>query len=265
MAFQSGPFGYTGTIDELSAYRMRGVDRIVVRKKSGVSKERIATDDQFSNTRDLNQEWKACTMAMSAVRIAVNDDIHLGDYNYTGSLVKICKAVQERDTIHQKGERSVLFSANPFLLEGFIFNKYTLFDNVLRNTPECTVDRETGTALVKIPELIPGQTLRNPAKHAMFCLHIVLGVVPDIVLDDTAKVFKPAHAVQTHKTGMSTPWYTTQKGAPAQDITIAFPGWENKPGLSLVLTAGIRFGQPVSATEVNYTKYANAYKILKVV
>lgn len=264
MAFQSGPFGYIGTIDDLSAYRMRGVDRIVVRKKSGVSKERIQNDYRYSRTRDSNQEWKACTMGMRAVRSAVNSG-HIGDYNYTGDIVRVCKAVQVRETVHQKGQRSVLFSTSPFLLEGFIFNKYTKFNDVLRNTPECTVNRETGTALVKIPELVPGESLRNPLKQAMFCIHIILGAVPDIVFNDTDKVFKPAHTVQTHKINISTPWYTTQKGAPEQDMTIALPNWENKPGLSLVLTAGIRFGQPVSATEVEYTKYANAYKILKVV
>lgn len=265
MAFQSGPFGYTGTIDELSAYRMRGMDRIVVRRKSRISKERIRNDDRFSNTRDLNQEWKACTMAMRAVRYAVKDIDQLGDHNYTGTLMKICKEIQLRETVHGKGERAILFSAFPFLLEGFSFNKQHTFDTVLRHPLEFAVSRETGSAMVKIPAVIPGINLLNPFKQSMFCIHIVLGAVPDILFDDSAKQFKPAGEPHTRKNSVVSPWFTTGSGAAAQEFSLTLPAWENKEGYSLVLTAGIRFGQPFNPETVNDTKYANAFKILKVV
>ncbi|MBL7746061.1 MAG: hypothetical protein JNM19_01430, partial [Chitinophagaceae bacterium] len=66
----NGP-GYTGSLGDLSAYRMQGVDRIVLRTKGGASRDRIRTHPNFVRTRENNQEWKACTMASRMVNMAL--------------------------------------------------------------------------------------------------------------------------------------------------------------------------------------------------
>lgn len=266
MAFQSGPFGYTGTIDELTAYRMRGVDRIVVRKKAIISRERFKKDPAFERTRQINHEWKACTMAMRAIRTPLTRSIaQLGDYNFTGALTGVCKAIQLREKVHAKGKRGVLISESPFLLEGFSFNKYTRFDQLLDHPLHYSVSRETGTAHVQLPEIVPGMNLKNPLKQPLFRFCFVLASVPDIIFNEDTKLFQPASIAAGQHQVVCTDWYTTQKGAPPRDLNCRVELPENTPGINLVLTAGIQFAQPVSHSEVNLTRYANAHKILKVV
>ena len=60
MPFLEGPFAFTGKLDMLSAYRMRGVDKIVVRRKGGPSREKIKTGASFANTRRTMSEFGGC-------------------------------------------------------------------------------------------------------------------------------------------------------------------------------------------------------------
>ncbi len=51
MAKLEEDFQFTGRIGNLSSYKMRGVDGIVVRKKGGPSKEQFETSPKLQRTR----------------------------------------------------------------------------------------------------------------------------------------------------------------------------------------------------------------------
>jgi hypothetical protein len=57
MATIYGLPGYTGSLGELSAYRLRGTDRIIIRRKSGPSKKQIKQNHRFEMTRRSNENW----------------------------------------------------------------------------------------------------------------------------------------------------------------------------------------------------------------
>jgi hypothetical protein len=82
MPFLEGPFAFTGKLDMLSAYRMRGVDKIVVRRKGGPSREKIKTGASFANTRRTMSEFGGCSRHGSYVRMAMLQIRHLSDYNF---------------------------------------------------------------------------------------------------------------------------------------------------------------------------------------
>ncbi len=69
MAIQEGYSGFTGSMGVISAYRMRGYDKIIMRGKGGASKRKIKTSPDFETTRNLNSEWKAVTRASAEIRI----------------------------------------------------------------------------------------------------------------------------------------------------------------------------------------------------
>lgn len=113
---------------------MRGVDKIIVRKKGGASKERIRTEKSFRRTRENNAEFSGRARGVSYVRKALAPVRILADYNFVGNINKVLKYVQDRDVQSKRGERNILVSAHGALLEGFSLNRYIMFDSVIRTT-----------------------------------------------------------------------------------------------------------------------------------
>lgn len=266
MASLAKGLGYTGSLGSISAYRMQGVDRIVVRTKGGASREKIRTHPAFEHTRENNQEWKACTSAARMVNYAMFPVKKLADHNYAGALTAVCKSIQLDERVNRKGERGVPFSQSLYKLEGFGLNKYNVFDSILRHPLQYEIDRSAGTATVQLPAIMPGINLHNPRKQAMFRFVFTLGMLSDIVFQPGIKDYKPVTEINPHSYAeVSTPWYAFETGCDAQQLLLSVKNWQAQPHISLVLAAGVEFGQPVSNTEVKFTKYAGAAKVLKVV
>ncbi len=262
MAFLAEGPGYTGTIGTLSHYRMRGVDRIVVRRKSGPSREKIQTEPCFERLRENNQEWKACTMAAKLINTCMAPLKILADYNYTGPLAGVCKSIQLDETIHETGKRGVLFSQYAYKLEGFGFNKYNYFDSILRHPLQYTIARSTGTATVQLPAIQPGFNLNNPRKQALYRFVFALGILSDVFFREDKKMFMPVADI-TGKTEVNTRWYSWQENCEAQQLSLSLNNWKDLEKVSLLLGAGIEFGQPGINNNVISTKYAGAAKLLK--
>ena len=110
MPFLEGPFAFTGKLDMLSAYRMRGVDGIVVRRKGGPSREKIKTDPSFKNTRYTMSEFGGCSRLGSYVRLAMHDLKQLSDYNFGSDINSIMRQVQLRDGTGEWGRRKITLS-----------------------------------------------------------------------------------------------------------------------------------------------------------
>lgn len=266
MATLAGGLAYTGSLGSLSAYRMQGVDRIVIRTKGGASREKIRNHPDFERTRENNQEWKACTMATRMVREAILPIRQLADYNYAGPLTAVCKSIQKDESTSENGKRAVLFSQSRHKLEGFGLNKYTSFDSILSHPLQYEIDRPGGTATIQVPEIIPGINLQNPRKQAMFRFIFTLARLSDIVFREDRKEFMPVTNFHPNSFKVEyTPWYTYEGGCKAQAVSLSLNNWQEQPDMSLLFAAGVDFGQPVSATEVKTTKYAGAAKVLKLV
>lgn len=266
MAFLANGPGYTGSLGDLSAYRMQGVDRIVVRRKGGPSRNKIRSHPNFERTRENNQEWKACTIATRTVGFAIAPVKPLADHNYSGALTGLCKSIQVDDSVSLRGERGVLFSQSLYKLEGFGLNKYHVFDGIMRHPLEYEMDRQAGTEAVQLPAILPGINLYNPRKQAMFRFVFTLGMLPDIVFEQDRKEYKPVAEIAPNSYAVGyTPWCAFEAGCNEQEVMLSIESWQAVPGVSLILAAGVEFGQPLNSTEVKPTKYAGAAKVLKLV
>jgi hypothetical protein len=263
MAILKGVLAYTGSMGGLSAYRMRGVDHIVLREKGGPRKVQVKNHPNFDLTRRNNEEWKACMSAVSSVNLSLHGTRHLADYNYTGALSSVCKSIQADDGLREKGRRAILFSQSPYKLEGFGLNKYNPFDTVLKHPLQYELDAATGTALVELPDIIPGIHLINPMKQPFYRIVFVLGCIADIIYDEQRKMYRPVTNVANGRNLARTDWYTSKEKCGAQPLSLALNNWQLQAGVSLILSAGVEFGQPLQGGEIQFTKYAGAAKILK--
>jgi len=266
MAELTGLPAYTGSIGGLSAYRLRGTGKIVLRQKGGPTKRQVKTSGQYANTRKRNDEWKGCMQGVKLFNRAIQDIRHLADYNSTGTLSKLCRSVQDDDTTPGSfGTRGVLFSQHGYKLEGYGVNMYHPFDTVLRYPLQYAIDKQQGTAIIELPDIIPGIHLTNPMKQPFYRLVFVLGAVADMVYEKERKMYRPVANVVNQRSGTQTDWCLSTETTTAKTIALTINDWKMKKGVSLVLSAGVEYGQPVTGGVMKFTKYAGAGKVLGVV
>ena len=153
MAILTGGLPITGSLQGLTAYKMRGSDKTVVRSKGGATKKQIQKLASFEPTRNLNTEWKGVTAAAGSLRRGLNALKSLADFNISGPLNALVKKIQVLDSINPKGQRSILLSQYPDYISSFNYNRQTIFDSIIRQPLTVNLDKTTGIADVEVPAL----------------------------------------------------------------------------------------------------------------
>jgi hypothetical protein len=257
----------TGSLGNLSFYKMRGVDKIVVRKKGGAPREYVKKSPTFKVPRLYMREFGGCSKMGKEVRFMMHPVRALSDYNFSGFINKALKIVQKQDGTGELGQRSIALSKYPGLLAGFQLNKATTFDSVLRTPLTYTLDRNTLSARVNIPALLRDINFHPNNRHARFCIDVSLGIVPDFTFDPLEGAYKPSawYTTMFAPQSVSSPWYPALKGSPATSLEITLtdqvPADES---YSLMLTVGVRYGSPMEDDVVKDVKRAGVAKVIAV-
>ena len=254
---------FTGSISNLSDYKMRGSDKIILRSKGGPSKKTIKNHPNFDMTRRYNAEFGGRAKATWWVHNALRPILSLADYNIAGPLNALVKPIQGLDITSELGRRSIHFTKLPGLLQGFQLNQRNPFDQIVRNPVTCFLSKKDCTAQIEIPALIPGINLFVPGKFPFFSISVVLGVLPD--LDFDPRGYKPEGNYDLIGTASEdTAWHLVSKGAVEQSIQLRMKQPVPDQSFCLVLSVGIRFGNP-GLEKVEQVKCAGAGKVLAVI
>lgn len=258
-----GPdFNFTGTLGGMSAYKMRGVDGIVVRRKGGASKEKIKRSPSMEGTRRGNAEFGGRATAGKWIRRLLFRHTPMAGFNITGAVNSLMRPIQKLDTENPLGRRSVLISKSPWLLEGFSLNKEEGFDTIIRNPLAWSISREQFSARVEIPALLPGINFLTKEKQPMFGIIASLGLVPDFFYAEHGyKPSSPGYHEHNMMT-VETDWWPVMQGSPVLSLEMTVPTPPPDQSFSLVLAIGIRFGTMVNANTVQQVKHTGAAKIL---
>ncbi|MBT1689475.1 hypothetical protein [Dawidia soli] len=265
MPFLEGPFAFTGKLDMLSAYRMRGVDKIVVRRKGGPSREKIKTSPSFENTRHTMSEFGGCSRLGSYVRLAMHSIRQLSDYNFGSDINSVMRLVQLRDDTGEWGRRKIILSEHARILEGFqTTKKAPSFDSIVRTPVYYTLDRANRSARVEIPELLRDINYFPQNNHAMFRLTITLGIVPDIRYDIAKKQYLPAkwYDQACYAKTASTDWNPSLEGMGNTTLELAMNVLPPEDGWTLMLAIGIQYGVFRENGKIDEVKRFGAAKIL---
>lgn len=261
MARLKGVLDFSGKIGGLSAYKRKDMDDTFVRMPGGASRKKIKTARSFERTRELNLEWKGCGRAAGRIRWALLFVGHLKDYNFTSELSKICKAIQSQDTENVKGERSILISKHRDLLEGFRLTQRNPFDSVVRHLLKCEINRETGSAWVQLPNLLPEINLYIPWRYPLFRFVISLQAVLDLEYNYPQTSNSNTAAAPVAYTA----WQATGEHYAGERIELQLKGGPKQDdSWTLILSVGIEMGTPISNNVINTVKYAGSAKILAV-
>jgi hypothetical protein len=256
--------GISGSIDELSIYNMRGVDKPVVRRKGGHTKERIKNDPNLALFRYAMSDFGGRAKAAKYLMKALAYQKPLADYNIAGPLTALMLPVQIADPIGDYGKRSIMLSAYRHFIKGFSLNHNNQFDSVVRYPLTCTLDRETATARVSIPELMPDINLVSPVNYPYYSLVVSLGVVPDIV--HTANGFAPTHPdyIETKAQVTYTNWFPLLQGSPATEVEVKYESSLPDNNYTLVLAVGIRYGVLKAPNDIRQAPYVGSARVLEV-
>jgi hypothetical protein len=244
-----------------SVFTRKDLNKIIVRRKGGPSKEKYKNSPVYANSRKVNHEFGGRSTTVKWFTPLLAPVWHISDYSVTGELNALLKPVQEMDIVSKWGQRNVLLSLNPKILEGLNLNRKNLLESVIKPGVQATVSKETMSGLVHIPALLPGKNFIVPRFFPWYRLTTILGVIPDHLY--TKNKYRPAGEINhPHYVIHNTDWQDAKEKTAAFDIALSMPRIVNPPAHSLMLLLGISFGVFDRIKEVAPVQHMGAAKII---
>ncbi|HWJ02153.1 MAG TPA: hypothetical protein VNU93_00655 [Verrucomicrobiae bacterium] len=229
-----------------------------------MSRKRSKNDRRFKRSDEMAAEWDGCVTAFKWIHRALKPLNTTADYNYSGPLQGLMKALQKLDTEGMYSQRSVRLSRHPHLLEGFSLSRQTPLDTLLRTPLVCSVQKETLSARVIIPEIITGLNFIPRTSHPYFRVVASLGVVPDVQY--TSYGYAPDLPAGNHLPHVvSTEWTGVKKGSAETVLELQIPYPAEYPSFALVLAVGFSFGTPDVLGNIQPVKYSGSGRITRIV
>jgi hypothetical protein len=258
---------FTGSIKGLTAYKMRGSDKIILRAKGGATKKQIQKLNAFEPTRNLNDEWKGVTTAAAKIRRGLSDLKTLADYNISGPLNALVKKIQSMDIVNPQGKRSIQFSLYPDFISSFSYNRQTLFDSVIRQPLTVNIDKTTGIVDVGVPALQQSINFFSDPRNMYFRMILACASVSDYKFVVESKRYSTVigRDLPGYKAEFSS-WMPTNIQQPAANYQLTPSDTKLLDSrMILVFGAGIQYGRLAPDGTIQPVPYAGAARILKVV
>jgi hypothetical protein len=186
MAKSNGILKIEGTVEDLTFYKKDG--KSFVRRKGGVSKERIETDPNYVRTRENNSEFSIIAGAGKMLRLALGSLVFKAkDSKLSSRMMKTMSVIKNFDTTSVRGKRVVAIGLSStegkLALAGFDFNSNAPLSSVLF----ANYVLDTATGKVSIDNLIPMEQIRFPQGATNVSLQCgVLGIDFDTEVSELA-------------------------------------------------------------------------------
>lgn len=152
MAKLSSIFKFEGSLDDFTAIRKSGF----LKRKGGLSKERIAADPKLIRVRENNLEFGNVSKASKLLRLTFIDiKRYIPHQNANYRLVSLLNAVKNLDLTSMRGLRKVALGIGnqegKTILTGFSFNPKRSLSNAMSRS----YDLDTITGNINVSNLIP--------------------------------------------------------------------------------------------------------------
>lgn len=158
-----------GTFDGLTFYKT--ADGHLIRRKGGVTKQRILNDPAYVRTRENLNEFGHSAKSAKLIRQSILVLLHQAkDSKLSSRMLQLMYRLKNLDTISVRGERIVSLGLDTaegkLLLTGFDFNFHAPLSRVLL----CPIILDAATGTVTLTQLVTAQQLHYPegATHVRF-------------------------------------------------------------------------------------------------
>src|ERR1043165_9825679 len=153
MAKQSGIFPIEGTLDNVTFLKTK--DGYIVKKKTAISAERIATDPAFERTRENGREFASAGKGGKLLRSSITPLLkNTADHRMVSRLQRKLMECLQMDTTNARGERT-LVDGDLSLLMDFDFNINGKLSTILFAPYTASINRVTGALDVNVPAFTP--------------------------------------------------------------------------------------------------------------
>lgn len=269
MAIIKDLFGLEGSIGGYTFYKIRGSNKVIMRKKGGPTKKQMEKSPSFEKVRKQQQEFAGCAKFGSLARSSFGGLHVMADYNLSAVLNGLGKFIMKLDMESEVGKRSIMLSDNKKVFDGFNFNRKHPFNTILRVWPNVSLDRESLKAIITIPCLNAKVEVCNKYKYPVFRIISAIGCVSDMVYNPNYKKYEPiVDNLRNASNKISGEWYSTKSIVPEQTIVLQLPESfkaEITDNVTLVLSIVIQFGEvelngmPVETEYGGYGKVLNVF------
>lgn len=250
----------TVNLDAYSVYKMKGSDKIIIRRKGGPTGEQVQTSDRYVRTRENQAEFKGVGLAARAIRQPLYHVKGLSDYNFTSQLIRCCSKIKTRDKTGERGQRGVLLSQHRYMLAGFTLHSKHPFNSIVASPVNCILNREAKSAVIQLPMLTPDFNLRLPWKYPLYRFSMSLGLVSDTVYQDGQYNVPPSNYIHTP---FDTAWQVATEPFQSQTIELKLQKTDAiKDSETLLFAIGIEMGINDHNGEVQEVKRAGSACIL---
>jgi hypothetical protein len=246
MARLNGILKIEGTLDQLTFYKTK--DGNLVKTKSDVSADRIASDPNFQRTRENGAEFGNAASAGKLLRDALrNMMINSSDNRVTSRVTQVMTVIKNFDTTSVRGERNVgvaIASSEAIAqLKNFNFNVDAVLSSILHKS--YAVDTATGQ--ISITGLKPMDDIIYPESATHLTIRGAW-----LKIDFTANTSEVEYTNEVNLPINNTPG----------DVSLTPAAVPSGPGISLFLLA-IDFFQEVNG--VQYSLKNGGYNSLSIV
>lgn len=161
MARSNGLIKIEGTVEDLTFYRKDGKN--FVRKKGGVSRERILNDPNYVRTRENMSEFSHSGSSGKMLKLAVGSmAFRAKDSKLASRMLQVMSRIKNLDATSKRGKRLVSVGLETAegkqLLKGFDFNINASLNSVLF----APLDLNTTTGEFTITDLVTEEQMHYP-------------------------------------------------------------------------------------------------------
>jgi hypothetical protein len=241
MAELKGPIQFIGSIGNIRVYYNKTLKRYIVSTKGGSIKDLIKKNPAYARQRENMSEFKVCAYWSSLLRHLLESIDHLAYGYYFSGFMKLAKAIQKQDTLHQKGFRSVESSKAANLLTTLCFNKEHPFEEVFSQRFDVAFSGDRKTVTLTLPGFISRYQIMWPTRFQLYRLALVIAELPDFGWDETEKRFMPCvDGLERRTAKVFTEW--KQQSTEAEDVVLTTSFAEpalSVPGTTVIVALGI--------------------------
>jgi hypothetical protein len=246
MPKQNSIFKTKGTIDDVTFYKSREGEYLM-KKKSGITKERIATDPRFESVRQLNKEFRCAAIAAGFIKGASSNFKEMCDTRAFSRILKVCREIISQSDL-ERGTREFDPVTNKQFLRNLNFNRTVSFDAVFPATFQAEVNAGRNGVTITVPVFNPAQAIHAPINATHFKLINLIAIVPTVAVDPVTRKYGPVNYSGKNNIDFEASDYIDLKKQPDSEIVVTteLPGNEVPSAESVLMACvGIEFYQKI--------------------
>ena len=193
MAILKGPLQFTGSLGSMRSYYDKDSGKQILATKGGVNKNILKNNKSLARVRDMNREFKACSMWAKLVRNGTEDLRYLKNGRIHGKLISIAKALQKMNEEDHYGYRRIESSKFNYPLIGFSMNNAHPFKTVFQLEPDISITEDRSEVTLSMNNFISNSKFKWAERISYYRVYLTIVELQDVEWDEGHRCYFPVY------------------------------------------------------------------------